>query len=75
MEEQAWAEEMLQLCRKNEWYQQWLQKAKDLEPGYEQIRGNLSEEQREILDRYIMACEEMDHIRQILAYQLGKRHV
>lgn len=74
MEEQAWTEEVTQLCLRHEWYQRCLEKAKKLEPVYEQIRENLTEEQREFLDQYIMACEEMDHIRQMLAYQLGKRH-
>lgn len=74
MEEKSWQEMLDGMCREDRWYQQWLERAKELEPAYEQIREKLPEEQNQILDQYIMACEEMDYVRQLLAYQLGRNH-
>ena len=74
MNDQIWMQELDQMCRRDLQYQIWLKKAKELEPAYEQLRRSLAEEQREILDQYLMVCEEMDHTRQTLAYHLGSRH-
>jgi len=72
MEVQSWVDELDQMCQKDEWYQLWLARVEKLEPAYEQVRGFLDEAQREALDQYIMACEELDHARQLLSYQLGR---
>lgn len=75
MDEQNCIDALEQMCREDDWYQQWLNKAKALEPAYERIREKLAEADREILDQYIMACEEMDNTRQLLAFELGMRQL
>ena len=72
--EDRWMEELDQICRKDAWYQLWLARVEELEMSYEQVRGILDKTQKESLDRYIMACEELDHARIALAYQLGRVH-
>ena len=72
MDERTWLDALEQMCREDDWYRQWLKKATELEPAYERIREKLNEADREILDQYIMACEEMDNTRQLLAYKLGR---
>lgn len=67
MEEKIRMEQLEELCRKDSWYQQCLRKAEQLEPAFEQLRSSLDEGQREILDQYLMACEELDHARLLLA--------
>lgn len=74
MEEQNWEEELNQMCREDDRYQLGLASVEGWEAAYEQTRALLGEEQREILDQYVIACEELDHARQILAYQLGRIH-
>ena len=73
MEDQVWMDELNMICREDSLYQHWLARAEELEPAFELLRGVLSEGQRETLDQYIMACEELDHVRKVLAYQLGRR--
>lgn len=72
MDEQNWMDALERMCGEDTWYQHWLTKAKELEPAYEQLREKLAEEDRQLLDRYLMACEEMDNTRQRLAYKLGR---
>ena len=72
--EDRWVEELDQMCRGDNWYQLWLARVEELEPAYEQVRVLLEETQREALDQYVMACEELDHARVVLSYQLGRSH-
>lgn len=69
-----WQKELDTLCRVEPWYQQCLLDTAAAEPGFETLRGSMTQAQRETLDRYIAACEELDHARLLLAYELGKTH-
>ena len=60
----SWAEQ-------NAEYQQALQRVKAVEADYLALLETLSGEQREVLDRYIAACEEMDEVMLLGAYQIG----
>lgn len=53
-------------------YQQALQKLKDVEPDYLALLEILTPENREILERYIAACEALDDPLIFLAYQIGR---
>lgn len=74
IEDQIWVEELNKMCREDDRYQLWLAKVTELEPVYEQMRELLAQKQREVLDQYIIACEELDYTRQGLSYRLGKIH-
>ena len=52
-------------------YQQALQQLKDAEPAYLALLETLSPENREVLERYIAACEAADDILLYLSYQIG----
>ena len=42
-------------------YQAHLQQLKSIEPEYLSILNSLPASQRQIIDRYIFLCEELDH--------------
>ena len=42
-------------------YQEKLEEVKRLEPAFLALRDSLPEEQRQILESYLSACEELDH--------------
>lgn len=52
-------------------YQEALQRIKDAEPDYLALLETLSSESREVLERYIAACEAADDLLLHLAYQIG----
>ena len=56
-------------------YQQALRQAKKAEPDYLALLETMAPEKREVLERYIAACEAMDDALVFLAYQLGKTEV
>ena len=46
--------------------------ALELEPDFLRLRSSLSEEDRNLLDQYLTACEEMDNALTRIAYALGR---
>lgn len=74
MNSKDWQKELDALCRVEPWYRQCLRDTAAAEPGFETLRESLTAAQRETLDRYIAACEEQDHARLLLAYELGRTH-
>lgn len=53
------------------WYQRLLKECLELEHDYMRIRNSLSEEDRDKLDKYISACEEMGYWKLQLASPFG----
>ncbi len=53
-------------------YQQTLQRLKEVEPDYLTLLETMAPEKREILERYIAACEVTDDSLIYLAYQIGR---
>ena len=53
-------------------YQQALQRLKEAEPAYLALLETMTPENREILERYISACEALDDPLNFLAYQIGR---
>ena len=53
-------------------YQELLERCCSLETDYLRIMNGLSEEDRELMDRYIAACEDMQYRMTQLAYLLGQ---
>lgn len=69
-----WLMELAELLRLYPHYSECMQTLEHLEPRFQCIRGKLSSQERELLDRYISVCEEMDDIMLRGAYELGRRH-
>ena len=55
-------------------YQQAFQKLQGVEKEYMAFFDTLPADQKELLERYIAACEEMDEALVFAAYQLGLLH-
>ena len=55
-------------------YQQALQKLEEVEPEYLALLETLTPEQRDVLERYIAACEEVDDALLFLAYEDGRKN-
>ena len=53
-------------------YQQALQRLKEAETDYLALLETMAPEKREVLERYIAACEAMDDPLIFLAYQIGR---
>ena len=67
-----WTQELALRASQDEHYQNCLQEVQELEELFLRLRDMLTTPQRELLDRYISACEELDHTAVRLAYQLGR---
>ena len=59
--------------RGDAWYQQCLADLQAKEPAFLAIRETLTEGQQEQLDAYIAACEELEHSKIYIAYELGPK--
>ena len=52
-------------------YRELLKECENLSSDYHRIRSVLQASDREILDRYIALCEELEHQRGRMAYVIG----
>ena len=71
---EKWEDEMRMLAKCDHIQRKAEQEIIDLEPAFHQIREKLTEEEREVLDFYISACEEFNYAYIRSAYQLGWHH-
>ena len=71
MEEKQWIKELTEMAKFDPEYQQYLAQARLLEPEFLSIRDSLPENQRELLDTYLAACEQMDHFQLCLAWSVA----
>ena len=67
-----WEKKLSAIAAEDERYQNCLKEVWELEERFLRLRDMLSAPQRELLDRYIAACEELDHTTVCLAYQMGR---
>ena len=70
-EKMDWMNQVTELSKRDPEYQNLLRRLMGLEEDFILLRNSLPPEQREQLDRYISACEELDHRLMQLAYRLG----
>ena len=63
---------LIPMMEQDEDYQQALQQLKAAEADYLLLLESMTQENREVLERYITACEAMDDPLIYLAYVLGK---
>jgi len=65
--------------RRREKYDEWFCQCSDFvdlyEPAYNTIRDTLTKAQQIQLDNYISACENLEHARLFIAYQIGKEGI
>lgn len=74
MENTEWMDELSRLAQKDEWHLRCLSDVQSLEASYLRILDSLPEEQRQILDAYVTACEALDNEEARIAYRLGIEH-
>lgn len=67
-----WEKVLADIAKQDEHYQNCLNEVQELEILFLRLREMLSPTQRELLDRYLSACDELDHAMVRLAYQLGR---
>ena len=67
-----WMDELTEQAKMDMLYLQSLTRVKETEPAFLALRDSLPEEQRELLDQYIAACEELEHALAPIAYRMGK---
>ena len=58
---------LIELTRRDVFYQQLLKECEELTPCYKRILHTLPEEDRQILEHYICLCEELEYRRTCLA--------
>ena len=56
-----WMKELLEFVQEDPEYQEKLEAVKQTEPAFLALREMLTEEQRQVLDEYLSAWEELDH--------------
>ena len=56
-----WMKELLEFVQEDPEYQEKLEAVKQAEPAFLALREMLTEGQRQVLDEYLSACEELDH--------------
>ena len=71
---EKWENEMRMLAKCDHVHKNAERDIIELEPAFHQIRDKLSEEERDALDLYISACEEINYTYIRSAYQLGWHH-
>ena len=60
MEEKSWLEELAEMAKTDEEYQQCLKALRRAQPAYLAFRDSLPEDQRKTVEDYLTACENMD---------------
>ena len=70
--EQNWKDVLTLWTAADPWYQQCLREVQALEADFLEVRAALAPAQQDTLDRYIAACEELEHALTQLAYLLGR---
>ena len=63
--------QLAEMAKQDKLYQESLHALQDQEDLFISIRNSLPPLQQKQLDRYISACEELDHRLMQLAYRLG----
>lgn len=71
MNEYGWTRRMIELAKHDPIHQQRRSECEELEPAFLQLRAKLPPEDRDLLDRYINACEESQYSLIYTAYRLG----
>ena len=68
--EKMW-DEVMKRAKCDPWYQECLERIRQRESAYFAVCEILSTEQKEAVEEYIAACEEIGDCMAVLAYQLA----
>ena len=68
---EKWIKDMYFLAKNDYRHKEFEKEMNELEPRFLQIREKLSEEERDVLDLYISACEHFNYTYIYAAYQMG----
>lgn len=71
MHDDTWQEELLRREKEDPWRRECLARVIERTAAYEQAIQALTREQRQAVEDYIAACEELEHASVFLAYGLG----
>ena len=72
MEQYPWLEALNQMEKIDPWRQLCLERVLELQPEYDAACAGLTQAQRQTVENYIAACEELEHASVFLAYALGR---
>jgi len=67
-----WEKDLFRRVELDAQYQQQLEEVKKTETEFLKIRHTMPQTHQEILDNYLSACEELDHILTARAYAFGR---
>ena len=67
-----WEDRLDIIARHDPWHQECLGEVEKFTADFERIRNALSETDRELLDLYIAACEELEHSRTLIAHRMSR---
>ena len=67
--------QITRLAESDPWHRRCLEELRRTEPDFLAIRQTLTEAQQEKLDAYISACEELEHSKIYIAFNLGKHKI
>ena len=68
MVEMEWYKKLMKLAKQDPNYQICLTEVSQIEPEFMSLKDSLTEEQKKVLERYLTACDELDHALLMLAF-------
>ena len=71
-DQEAFVDELARRCLENPWCRKWSREVDNRTPAYAQALETLTPRQREAVEDYIAACEELEYSRSFVAYALGR---
>ena len=71
-DQEAFVDELARRCLENPWCRKWSREVTNRTPAYAQALETLTPQQREAVEDYIAACEELEYSRSFVAYALGR---
>ena len=73
-DQEAFVDELARRCLENPWCRKWSREVDNHTPAYAQALETLTPQQREAVEDYIAACEELEYARIFVAYTIGREH-
>ena len=69
--QEHFVEELVRRCQEDPWCQECAKEVAARTPAYEKALEDLTPRQREAVEDYIAACEELEYSRSFVAFSLG----
>ncbi len=71
--EMRWLDTVYALAKEDAWCQECRKQVEAAEPAFIRLKNRLEPSEREALDRYISACEELRFSLVPIAYEVGRK--